>query len=262
MLDALEPPYLTYQDIEEQYEHEADLPVQQEQVQVKSFYNIQDQCSEENLFDRIFGHENLKGLFLRAISSDESIHILLTGSPGTSKTLFLIELERSFGDAYYFDCANASGAGLIEYLFEHPNLGYVLCDEIDKLKRNEQNVLLNLMENNVLTSTKIKSSRTLVMEGVKVFATCNNIEKIIKPLQSRFLIMQMKEYSYNEFLEISAKLLSKYNHDELTAKTIANHVWNDLASKDIRDVIKAGRIIRDAQDIHWYVSTMKQYSKA
>ena len=136
MLDALEPPYLTYQDIEEQYEHEADLPVQQEQVQVKSYYNIQDQCSEENLFGRIFGHENLKGLFLRAISSDESIHILLTGSPGTSKTLFLIELERSFGDAYYFDCANASGAGLIEYLFEHPNLGYVLCDEIDKLKRN------------------------------------------------------------------------------------------------------------------------------
>lgn len=126
---------------------------------------------------------------------------------------------------------------------------------------NLKTVLLNLMETNMLSSTKIKDSITLLMQGIKIFATCNDMEKIVKPLQSRFLTLLMKDYSYDEFLEIFANLLSKYKHDELTARRIAYSIWNDLGSKDIRDVIKAGRIIKSAEDIPWYVSTLKEYSK-
>jgi predicted ATPase with chaperone activity len=43
----------------------------------------------EDIFHYIYGHAKLKLIFNNAITSNEAIHILLTGAPGTSKTLFL-----------------------------------------------------------------------------------------------------------------------------------------------------------------------------
>jgi len=51
---------------------------------------------------------------------------------------------------YFFDGTSTTGAGLLDYLFAHPNIQYILIDEIDKMKKNDQVVLLNLMETGML----------------------------------------------------------------------------------------------------------------
>jgi ATP-dependent Lon protease len=74
------------------------------------------------------------------------------------------------------------------------------------LQRKDQSVLLNLMENNVLVETKVKKTRKKDME-VSVFATCNDINKISNALRSRFIVLQLEEYTYEQFLQIAKHLL-------------------------------------------------------
>jgi hypothetical protein len=65
------------------------------------------------------------------------------------------------------DAANASGPGLVDYLFEHPGTQVICIDELDKLKKNDQTALLNLLETGILSSTKVRKIRSIRMEGVK-----------------------------------------------------------------------------------------------
>jgi hypothetical protein len=57
--------------------------------------------------------------------------------------------------SYFMDATGATGAGKIEQLFAN-KVRYLLVDEIDKLKKSHQSVLLNLMEIGILSETKLK----------------------------------------------------------------------------------------------------------
>ena len=59
-----------------------------------------------------------------------------------------------------------------------------------------------------------------------VFATSNNIKKLSSPLQSRFFIVELEPYTYEQFLEITNKLLSRQKIERGVASVIANAVWN------------------------------------
>jgi replication-associated recombination protein RarA len=83
---------------------------------------------------------------------------LLIGPPGRCKIVFLLEMARELDKTYFIDATSASGPGIIDYLFEN-DIKYLLVDEIDKLQRKDQSVLLNLMENNVLIETKVRKTR-------------------------------------------------------------------------------------------------------
>lgn len=54
--------------------------------------------------------------------------------------------------------------------------------------------------------------------------------------------MEIPEYTLEEFTEIALIRLARENVDECIARVIAEKVWNELGSKDIRDVIKVGRL--------------------
>jgi holliday junction DNA helicase RuvB len=58
-------------------------------------------------------------------------------------------------DTYFIDAVGASGAGMTEHLFSN-NTKYLLIDEIDKMKKNDQAALLNVMETGILSETKLK----------------------------------------------------------------------------------------------------------
>jgi MoxR-like ATPase len=131
---------------------------------------------EERFFSSIYGYEDIKKLLMRCIFAKESTHVLLIGPPGSCKTIFLLEMAKGKDKTYFMDATSASGPGMIDYLFEN-NIQYLLLDEIDKLQRKDQSVLLNLMENNVLIETKVGKTRKKEMK-VSVFATCNDISKI------------------------------------------------------------------------------------
>ena len=46
---------------------------------------------DQDIFNSINGYEDIKKLLARCIATKDSIHVLLTGPPASSKTLFLLE---------------------------------------------------------------------------------------------------------------------------------------------------------------------------
>ena len=119
-------------------------------------------------------------------SSDrEPVHVILDGPPASAKSMFLLQMQKKLEDTYYVDCTNASGPSMIEYLFKN-DVKYLLLDEVEKMSNSDQNVLLNVMETGILTSTKVRKTATKEM-NLSVYATTNDIDVISKPFRSRFL---------------------------------------------------------------------------
>src|SRR6266581_8255692 len=207
---------------------------------------------EERFFSSIYGYEDIKKLLMRCISAKEPTHVLLIGPPACCKTMFLLEMSRGLDNKTYFmDATSASGPGIIDYLFEN-DIKYLLVDEIDKLQRKDQSVMLNLMENNVLVETKVCKTRKKEMK-VSVFATCNDIVKISNALKYRFIVIKLEEYTYDQFLGIAKHLLTKtYNMTEIMSSMIADTIWSS-GSKDIRDLLKVGKLARSPEDVEWVV---------
>lgn len=217
---------------------------------------------EERFFSEIVGYSSIKKLLMRSLISKEPVNILLTGPSASSKTIFLLEMMKGLNDAYFIDGVGSSGVGVVDYLFDHPSTKYLLIDEIDKMKKSDQAALLNVMETGILSSTKIRKTRERKMR-LWIFATSNNLEKISKPLKSRFLVFYLPEYTYHEFMEIAIKLLyDRYNISTETASKIAERVWNELGSKDIRDILKIGKLVKPEEidsDINWVIQAYKKY---
>jgi replication-associated recombination protein RarA len=213
---------------------------------------------KEKFFNSIYGYDDIKKLLVRCIFAEEPIHVLLTGPPGGCKTMFLLEMAKGLYKTYFMDATSASGPGMIDYLFEN-DIKYLLVDEIDKLQRKDQSVLLNLIENNVLVETKVRKTRKKEMK-VSVFATCNDIAKISNALKSRFIVLQLEEYKYDQFLGIAKRLLPKiYGMNEVLSTMIADAIWNS-GSKDVRDLLKVGKLARSPEDVEWVVTTLQRYN--
>jgi Holliday junction DNA helicase RuvB len=209
---------------------------------------------ENDLFADIYDCDDIKKLFRMALESNQSCSILLTGPPASAKTLFLQSLMK-LRESYFIDCSNATKSGIVDYVFEHKPK-YLLLDELDKLSRKDQTFLLNLIETGIVSETKYNKIRKMDLK-TSVFATSNNVEKIIPPLQSRFFIVNMQAYTYEQFYEITIQLLTSnhYNVDEEISRAATETVWN--TSKDIRDCIKIARMARTVEDVDWLVKIQK-----
>src|SRR5215469_15662542 len=78
------------------------------------------------------------------------------------------------------------------------------------------------------------------IKGAKVFATCNEIDRLYKPLQSRFRRLHLPLYTKEQFLNIAVRVCPKLKEE--TSRIIGEEVWN--TSKDVRDVISLSKLIR------------------
>jgi holliday junction DNA helicase RuvB len=183
-----------------------------------------------------------------ALESNHTCSILLTGPPTSAKTLFLQSLMK-LRDSCFMDCSNATKSGIVDYVFNHKPK-YLLLDELDKLSIKDQTFLLNLIETGIVSETKYNKTRKMELK-TSLFATSNSIEKIIIPLQSRFFIVNMHAYTYEQFYEITMQLLTsnEYNVDEEIAKAIAEAVWN--TSRNIRESIRIATISKSVKDVKW-----------
>ena len=94
-----------------------------------------------------------------------------------------------------------------------------------------------------------------------VFATANSCEKIIEPLISRFVVLEMAEYTFEEFCQVAVTRLKKEYVEESTAILIAEMVWNELDSGDIRDTVKVGRLSKSIQEVPFVVKMLKKRIK-
>jgi hypothetical protein len=93
---------------------------------------------------------------------------------------------------------------------------------------------------------------------VKVFATCNEINRLSKPLQSRFRRLFLPRYTEEQFLNVSEKVLPKLSSN--LAYYIGANVWKN--GGDIRDVISIGKLVRKSdgpEQIGLIIKTMMKY---
>jgi Holliday junction DNA helicase RuvB len=210
---------------------------------------------EDKLFENIYGYDNVKRLFRMALEYGHNTSILLSGPPASAKTLFLQSLMK-FNDSYFIDCSNGTKSGIVDYNFDNKPK-YLLLDELDKLSKKDQTFLLNLMETGIVSETKYRKTRRMEIK-TSVFATSNNIEKILSPLQSRFFIVRLEPYTYEQFFDITVRLLTSDQHsiDEEIAKVTAYAVWSTSSTaRNIRDCVRVAKMAKSVEDVKWLVKS-------
>ena len=151
--------------------------------------------------------------------------------------------------------------GIIDYLFDHTDLKFLLIDEIDKLSKKDQKVLLNVMETGILSDVKAKRSKSArqTYMHLSVYATSNDTSNILTPLLSRFIKVNLPEYNLEVFTEICQKLLSrKYDKDHETIQTIVHYVWEH--TRDVREAIAIAKIVDTSDEVNNIASTLRRYS--
>jgi Holliday junction DNA helicase RuvB len=206
-----------------------------------NFQKLFGPLTKPRFFIDIIGHEHIKRLFGLALRSQGPNHILLSGPPASAKTMFLLSLRQHLKNSYFIDGGNTTKAGIIDYLFKN-RAPYLLIDEFDKMSPRDQTFLLNLMETGIVTETKYGRIREAKIK-TSVFATCNDPRKLSALLQSRFFIVELEPYTYEQFYEITLHLL-----DNDIARIIAEAIWN--TSRNLRDCVRIGKLARSEEDVN------------
>ena len=116
------------------------------------------------------------------------------------------------------------------------------------------------MQTGIITETKITKTRQIQLSYC-VFATSNSCQNIIEPLQSRFLILEIEGFTFDEFRRIAVLRREKENVDSKTAVYITEKIWNELGSNNIRDAVKVGRLVHSFEDISSIITTITKHYK-
>lgn len=216
---------------------------------------------EDRFFSDIHFYDDLKQLLGRILVSKESVHCVLVGPPASGKTMFLLAIQKNMKDAFFIDATNASGAGIVDKLFAYPRTEIILIDEIEKLTKRDQNMLLNLLETGMLISTKVRKTQEIEFRGIKLFATSNDIEQLSKPLRSRLMEFHLPEYNFDEFREIVVKLAAKgHRINREIADKIAFAVWYEMGTKDVRDALQLAKLVTSTEDVEKVAGTIMKYN--
>jgi Holliday junction DNA helicase RuvB len=232
---------------------------------LKTVYEIPDPLGVREralrVFSNVEGLDDIKEMMLRALESQERAHTLLTGPPASAKSLFMLQIEKYMSSKVYFaEGAATTKAGLQRFIAENPHKEIIIIDEIDKMSMKDQEGLLTMMERGEFVSTKVRNTQT-VKANIVIFATSNSIERLSKPLLSRFTVFEIPEYTYEEFEGIALRLIKKLHPNAVIQ--IASSVWK-TDSRDIRDVLKIGKLCNPADtedDIYRLISIHQKYRK-
>lgn len=212
----------------------------------------------EDLFEEICGLNDIKSLFRRAISSEKQIHILLVGPPASAKSLFMENLMK-LEDSFFTLGSQSTKAGMVDALFER-RPRFLVVDEIGEMSEKDQTVLLSLMEGGTVSETKYRRSREINLM-TSVFATANSTDNLLAPLLTRFSVLHLKPYSFEEFQEITRMVLYREDGVESDiADEIAHVVWTKMNSRNIRDCVRLSRMANNSMDdLNQIVDTLVKY---
>ena len=223
-------------------------------------FEDKDTQPEDRFFSDIHLYDDLKQLLSRMLVSKESVHCVLVGPPASGKTMFLLAIQKNMKDAFFIDATNASGPGIVDKLFAYPRTKIILIDEIEKMTKRDQNMLLNLLETGMLVSTKVRKTQEMEFRGIKLFATSNDIERLSKPLRSRLMEFHLPEYDFDEFREIVGKLAAnRYRLNREIADKIASVVWYEMGTKDVRDALQLVKLVRNIDEVEKMSRTIMKY---
>ena len=207
-------------------------------------------------FAKIQNYDDLKEIVRRVLYAEDNYNLLFCGPPASAKTLFLHGILEIRKDGVYFDGSNTTSRILDVLEKERPKI--ICIDELDKMSKPFQNQLLNFMESGRIDVEQQKKQYHFEIKGAKVFATCNEINRLSKPLQSRFRKLFLPRYTEEQFLDVSEKVLSKTSQS--IARYIAAKVWKN--GGDIRDCISIGKLVRKndgPEEIAEIIGTITKY---
>ena len=182
--------------------------------------------------DTYIGNEHLKSKVEVYLESGDLPHLLLFGKAGTGKTTLAKLLVKNIECDYMY--INASDENNVETVrtkvknfastMGFKDMKIIILDECDYITPNAQAALRNLME------TFSKHCRFIL--------TCNFVERIIDPIQSRCQSFQIIPPSKGE--------VAKHTHDILLSENVT-HKMDDLkvlidsGYPDIRRIINASQ---------------------
>jgi len=182
--------------------------------------------------DTYIGNEHLKEKVSVYLESGDLPHLLLYGKAGTGKTTLAKILVKNIEcDYLYINASDENNVDTVRNKVKNfaSTMGFkeykvIILDECDYITPNAQAALRNLME------TFSKHCRFIL--------TCNFVERIIDPIQSRCQSFQI--------IPPSKKEVAKHTHDILLKENIMSDM-NDLkvlidsGYPDIRRVINAAQ---------------------
>ncbi|MGC2572239.1 MAG: ATP-binding protein [Candidatus Nitrosopolaris sp.] len=208
-------------------------------------------------FDSISGYDDIKAIIRRALDSEDPQNLLLCGPPASSKTQFLMEIMNfvKSKNCVYFDASNSTNRILQVLQEEKPDV--VLLDELDKLPSKFGEQLLGWLESGRVKVDQKNCQMDFELK-CKVFATANDVKRISKPLQSRFMKFFLSKYTEEQFLNVSEKVLTKLS------PSIARYVGKQIfdIGGDVRNVIAVGKLVRQndgPNEISEIISTVFKY---
>jgi replication-associated recombination protein RarA len=216
---------------------------------------ILDLFRKDLVFENIHGYDDIKDIVKRALDTEDNYNLLFIGPPASAKTLFLLGILES-KKGVYFDGSNTTNRILDVLEEKRPRI--ICIDELDKMPRQFQDKLLNFMESGHINVDQMRRQYDFEIKGAKVFATCNDIGRLSKPLQSRFRKLFLPKYTEAQFLDVSEKVLPKTSPS--IARYIGAGVWKSQG--DIRDVVSIGKLVRKsdgALEIEQIMNTMAKY---
>ena len=177
-----------------------------------------------NTLENYIGNEHLKGTMERFLKENDIQNLIFYGTAGTGKTTLAKLLVNNLECEYLY--INASDERGIETIRDKVSgfastmsfkpLKVVILDEADFLTIQAQASLRNVIE------TFSKSTRFIL--------TCNYVERIIDPLQSRCQVIKIVPPSKGEVAKHVFHILSKENiqHNNEDLKFIVNHYYPDV----------------------------------
>ena len=178
------------------------------------------------------GNEHLKAKVERYIKSNDVPHLLLFGRAGTGKTTLAKLIVKNIECDYLY--INASDENSVDTVrnkvrqfastIGFKDMKVIVLDECDYITPNAQAALRNLME------TFSKHCRFIL--------TCNFVERIIDPIQSRCQVFEIIPPSRNE--------VAKHLHNILVEENVMD------TPEDIKILVESGypdirRVINSAQ---------------
>jgi MoxR-like ATPase len=214
---------------------------------------ILDLFHKEIGFNNIQGYDDIKDIVRRVLDAEDNYNLLFVGPPASAKTLFLLGILES-KKGVYFDGSNTTNRILDVLEQKRPKI--ICIDELDKMPKQFQDKLLNFIESWHIKVDQMRKRYDFKIKGAKVFAACNEITRLSRPLQSRFRRLHLPSYTEEQFLEVATKVLPKLKIAHLIGKA----VWGQ--GGDIRDVISIGKLVRkndSPAEVESILNTMVKY---
>ncbi len=209
----------------------------------------------EDIFSPIIGYDDIKFWIKKSLNSEKPVHILLIGPPASAKSMFLMEIARIHGAAYYSGTA-VTKPGIQRFLADtKPQI--LILDETDKMDEKDQSALFQVMESGVVTELKVGRIRTEYVP-VKIYAAGNSINPLGEALRSRFLTFYTKPYTSEQFKEVVTRVLvTREGKSQEMAEYIADKLT--AMSRDPRDGVQFGRLCNTKQEVDYLLNTLQQH---